>query len=248
MAFGLIIIGDEILSGRRQDRQLPILIKLLSERGLQLGWVQILPDEMDVLVATFRRTLAQGDTVFCTGGLGSTPDDLTRDAFAQALGVTTEIHPEGRKLLEDFSSTHQIELAEEHWQLITFPKGAELIVDPIHKVPGFGIANHYFMPGFPEMAEPMMAWVLDNHYGGLVNPDYQEDSILVLEVFESHITDLMEAMLAQFPQTKLFSLPMMVEGQRQVEVGFKGHKAEVEQALTRFKAELDARQIEWRAL
>ena len=93
MGFGAIIIGDEILSGRRTDKHLPKIIELLSARGLALDWAEYIGDERERITATLKRAFASGDTVFSTGGIGATPDDHTRQCAAAALGVPLELHP-----------------------------------------------------------------------------------------------------------------------------------------------------------
>jgi molybdopterin-biosynthesis enzyme MoeA-like protein len=92
--FGAIIIGDEILSGKRQDKHFARIAELLGQRGLRLSWVEYLGDDRERLTATFKRTMAAGDVVFSCGGIGNTPDDHTRQAVAAALGVGLELHPE----------------------------------------------------------------------------------------------------------------------------------------------------------
>ena len=91
--FGLIVIGDEILSGKRQDKHMSKLIELLNERGLSLSWVRYLPDEPDQITAGLKESFASGDVVFSTGGIGATPDDHTRQCAALALGTKTQLHP-----------------------------------------------------------------------------------------------------------------------------------------------------------
>ena len=93
--FGAVIIGDEILSGKRQDKHFARIAELLGARGLRLSWVEYLGDDRERLAATFKRTMAAGDVVFSCGGIGNTPDDHTRQAVAAALGVGLELHPEG---------------------------------------------------------------------------------------------------------------------------------------------------------
>ena len=89
---GLIIVGDEILSGRRQDKHFSKVVELLSARGMQLGWAEVLPDDRDTLVAAYRRSFASGDVVLSCGGIGGTPDDHTRQAAAAALGRPLALH------------------------------------------------------------------------------------------------------------------------------------------------------------
>ena len=101
--FGLIVIGDEILSGRRQDKHLSKLIELLTERGLSLSWARYVADDPEQITAILKDSFASGDVVFSTGGIGATPDDHTRQCAALALGTKTELHPTAR---EPVSYTH----------------------------------------------------------------------------------------------------------------------------------------------
>src|SRR6516225_2273359 len=101
MAFGVIIIGDEILSGRRVDKHLPKVIQLLSARDLSLSWAEYIGDDPERITATLRRTFASGDIVFSTGGIGATPDDHTRQCAAAALGVPLELHPDAKRLIQE---------------------------------------------------------------------------------------------------------------------------------------------------
>ena len=97
--FGLIVIGDEILSGRRQDKHMSKLIELLNERGLSLSWAKYVADDPEQITATLKDSFASGDVVFSTGGIGATPDDHTRQCAALALGTKTELHPTARELI-----------------------------------------------------------------------------------------------------------------------------------------------------
>ncbi|MEA3115909.1 MAG: hypothetical protein QOG58_5708, partial [Caballeronia sp.] len=99
MGFGMVIIGDEILSGRRTDKHLPKVIELLSSRGLSLDWAVYIGDDRERITATLKRSFASGDIVFSTGGIGATPDDHTRQCAAAALGVPLELHPEAAELI-----------------------------------------------------------------------------------------------------------------------------------------------------
>ncbi|NCS61744.1 MAG: competence/damage-inducible protein A, partial [Rhodoferax sp.] len=98
--FGLIIIGDEILSGKRADKHLPKVIELLKARGLSLDYAEYVGDDPDRITVALRRAFASGDVVFSTGGIGATPDDHTRQCAARALGVALQLHPQAKALIE----------------------------------------------------------------------------------------------------------------------------------------------------
>lgn len=257
MAFGIIIIGDEILSGRRTDKHLAKIIELLGERGLSLGWAEYIGDDPERITATLKRSLASSDIVFSCGGIGATPDDHTRQCAAAALGVPLTLHPEAKSLiqqrivemaegdparanLESAENQHRLKMGE-------FPVGADIIPNTYNKIPGFSLKNgqggaHYFVPGFPVMAAPMMAWALDTHHSALFHSvPHLEKSVIVYDGIESTLTPLMEAIEAEFDGVKVFSLPSVAEAgkRRQIELGVKGDPARVELAYGRMIEGLD---------
>ena len=247
MGFGAIIIGDEILSGRRQDKHLDTLIKLLAERGLQLAWARYVADDPARLVATLRETLASGDVVFSFGGIGATPDDHTRQAAATALGRPLALHPEAEAILR---AKFGADITAHRLLLGTYPQGSAIIPNPYNQVPGFAIAQHYFVPGFPVMAWPMVAAVLDGDFAHLHHQhDYIERSVTVWEAFEGQLIDLMESLNAAYPAISVFSLPAFAEGtrRRSIELGVKGPAADVAAAMDVMLAELAARNYTWDA-
>src|SRR5262245_13675773 len=99
MNFGLVIVGDEILSGKRQDKHLPKVIELLAARGLTLAWARYVGDERERITVLLRDVFAGGEAVFCCGGIGATPDDHTRQCAAAALGVPLQLHPQAKELI-----------------------------------------------------------------------------------------------------------------------------------------------------
>jgi len=252
MAIGLVIVGDEILSGKRTDKHLSKVIELLAARGLQLDWSMIIGDDPERITATLRTTFASGDIVFCCGGIGATPDDHTRQCAAAALGVDLALHPEAKTLIWQ-RITETAKAAGQQLDLTTpdnlhrlkmgeFPVGAAIIPNAYNLIPGFSVGTHYFVPGFPVMAEPMVTWVLDTHYAHLFHQHQRDEkSVLVFEIAESLLTPLMEQLEAAFPLIKVFSLPSVGNHQirRHIELGVKGTPAQVEAAFTVLQAELD---------
>jgi len=247
MAFGALIIGDEILSGRRADKHLAKVIELLGARGLKLAWARYAGDDGERLVETLRQTFATGDVVFSFGGIGATPDDRTRQSAAAALGVELALHPEAeaaiRERFGDQITPHRLQMG-------VFPVGSAIIPNPFNNIPGFSIAGHYFMPGFPVMAWPMTEWVLDTHYRHLHHvEDYVERAIVVFDANEGSLVDLMERITAAYPEASLFSLPTVAHAgeRRTVELGMKGRAADVAAAMAEIEAEVTARGLEWQA-
>ena len=228
MEIGLYIIGDEILSGRRQDRHLVAVIELLKQHQLSLSWVQIVGDDFDRLVDRFKQSLRSEDFVITTGGIGGTPDDMTRAAIAAASGVPLQYHPEGLAILRNkFGS----ELNSLRQRMVEFPKGAKLIPNPINQIPGFSFYNHHCVPGFPEMARPMIGWVLQNALGQSTLLTIVEHSVRVKDTPESHLIPLMENLLHTYSDLKVFSLPSIQAGNRFVELGVRGDETIVAAAM-----------------
>jgi molybdopterin-biosynthesis enzyme MoeA-like protein len=240
--FGIYIIGDEILSGKRQDAHLSKVIALLSARGLQLSWANFLGDIPEQITSSIKASMARGDIVFSFGGIGATPDDYTRQCAADAVGVAIERHAGA---VAEIVARYGEGAYPKRVLMADFPKGCDLIPNPVNRVAGFSIHEHYFVPGFPEMAHPMVEWVLDTYYAHLFHTlDYVEDSILVMEGGESSMIDLMNHIIASYPDLKLFSLPKL-DNRRTTEVGVKGAKAQVAKAMAEIKLGIDALGFPW---
>ncbi|MFC7684131.1 competence/damage-inducible protein A [Neisseria sp. GCM10028920] len=211
-AFNLIIIGDEILHGSRQDKHFAFFKSLLESHGLKLNQVQYLPDEPDLLVKQLRRSFSDGLPTFVTGGIGSTPDDHTRQAAAAALDLPVVRHPEAAKFIEAVTLKRGEPLdAPEHAQrlkMADFPEGAELVPNPFNNIAGFSIREHYFFPGFPVMAHPMAEWVLETYYADRFNQTERGSrGVYVFDQPESRITPIMEHLERTYAGIRSYSLP-----------------------------------------
>lgn len=248
MNIGALIIGDEILSGRRQDKHLPRLIEMLGQRGLRLAWVRICGDDRTRLVETLKQTFATGDLVFSFGGIGATPDDHTRQAAASALGLNLELNAAAER---EIRANYGDETTEHRLRMGEFPVGSSIIPNPVNRIPGFSHGTHHFVPGFPQMAWPMVEWVLDTLYADLHHAEaYTEASIAVFGALEGHLVDLMRTLEVDFPGVSIFSLPTLAEPgkPRQIELGAKGDPGAVEAAMEAMCAEIARRGYEWKAL
>ncbi|HEX2198821.1 MAG TPA: molybdopterin-binding protein [Burkholderiales bacterium] len=228
--FGAYVIGDEILVGKRQDKHLSFLIEALAKRGLRLSWAHYVGDEPQRLTQALRLSLASSDVVFAFGGIGATPDDHTRQCAAAAAGVGLQLHPLAeREIRARFGG----EASPERLQMGNFPEGAQIIPNPVNRVPGFSLREHHFMPGFPQMAWPMTEWVLETRYRHLFGRDrWSEASILVYDAGESQLIGAMQAVGARYPEVKVFSLPSMGSdgSRRHVELGVRGDPGTVSAA------------------
>lgn len=254
-SFGLIVVGDEILSGKRQDKHLTKVIELLSERGLSLSHADYVGDDPDRLSETLSRAFQQTGVVFSCGGIGATPDDHTRQSAAKALGVELALHPEAERLIRERSRDVALEQGlpyepdrEDQVHRLNmgrFPVGADIIPNPYNKIPGFTCQGPqgrvHFVPGFPVMAWPMLAWVLDHFYAPFFHRDARlEKSVIVMGAMEATLTPLMAQLEQQFQGIKVFSLPSVdhPEFGRHIELGLKGPADLVQQAFPELLAGL----------
>ncbi len=244
MNFGLIIIGDEILSGKRADKHLPKVIELLSERGLALSWAHYVGDDPDHITAELGAAFASGDAVFSCGGIGATPDDHTRQSAARALGRPLVLHVEARELIMERVRKMGLEqgtpVDEDHpdtrrrLEMGVFPEGAQIIHNPYNKIPGFSIGDVHFVPGFPVMAHPMIESLLDTRYAAFQRQGaWQERSVIVYGSMEATLTPLMESIELRFPGVKVFSLPSVDHPDygRHIELGVKGAPEVLDEAF-----------------
>jgi len=235
MKIGLIIVGDEILSGKRRDAHMPKVIELLAARGLMLSWARYVGDDRPGITAALKDAFDGGDVVFSCGGIGATPDDHTRQCAAAALGVGLELHPQARELIlermrdvaaeqgkpyepEREDNVHRLNMG-------VFPAGAQIIPNPYNKIAGFTVRDVHFVPGFPVMAWPMIEWVLDQRYAHLHGASRSsERSVIVFGAMEATLTPLMEEIEARFAGVKVFSLPSVDHPDygRHIELGVKG--------------------------
>lgn len=243
MAIGLMIIGDEILSGKYLDKHFTRVIEILAERGMKLDWARYLGDDPIRITETLKETYRSGDIVFCCGGIGSTPDDYTRVCAAKAFSRPLVMHPDARKEIDkrireiatdpahpDYETPENIR----RLKMGEFPMGSAIIPNPINHFPGFSFGTHYFVPGFPQMAHPMIAWALDTYHKDLFHlAEEAELAVNVPGMMEARLTPLMEKITKDFPLIKLFSLPHIgpKRSDNYIEVGVKGKQKYLQPAF-----------------
>jgi molybdopterin-biosynthesis enzyme MoeA-like protein len=251
--FGLVIVGDEILSGKRADKHMPKVIELLGARGLSLDWAEYVGDDPARITATLQRAFAGGGVVFSCGGIGATPDDHTRQCAARALGVPLALHPEAealiRERMQDVAREQGVPYEADRPDNVhrlnmgVFPEGASIIRNPYNKIPGFSVGDVHFVPGFPVMAWPMIESVLDGRYAHLFRQGARvERSVIVFGAMEATLTPLMEQVERDHPAIKVFSLPSVDHPQygRHIDLGVKGEPAAAGAAYAQLLAGLHA--------
>lgn len=242
MKFGALIIGDEILSGKRQDKHFEFLQKTLKKYELSLSWVKYIQDDSKDIIQSIKESIKPDTVIFSFGGIGATPDDFTRQSAAEAFGLQLTRNDEALKLIEeqfgDGAYPKRVLMAD-------IPQDALLIPNEINKIPGFKINHHHFLPGFPEMAWPMVEWILNTHYQGLLNQnDFAEASIWVNDVSESKLIDLMNEIVKKYPEIKLFSLPKL-NPVKTIELGVKGSSKLVNEAILEIQDKIGNLGYEW---
>ena len=236
-----IIIGDEILSGKRQDKHLTYLTKQLKENGLCLTKADFINDDLKVIINTIKEK--RSHIVFCYGGIGATPDDCTREAAAIAHSMPLKINVDAKKCIE---KKFGIKTYPKRILMANLPENCTLLSNIINNVPGFSINDHHFMPGFPEMAWPMTDWVIKNHYKKLSKQTKLIDlSIWMDNVSESLLIDLMYKINKKFNKVKAYSLPRL-KPKKTLELGIKGDSKQVNEAMKILKKNLKELGLHWR--
>ena len=220
----LVIIGDEILSGKREDKHFKKALDVSKQNNYVIKSVSYLPDSEHEIQSKIENL--KDKIVFCFGGIGATPDDHTRSSAAKAHQKALKRHTDAAKLIEDKFGK---EAYPKRILMADLPDGSELIPNEINMIPGFYINKKFFMPGFPEMAWPMMEWVFKNKLPQSNKIEFDR-SIIIPDIAESLLIDLMNQIENDFPLVKMYSLPKITP-QRQVEFGIKGDKEQVLSAM-----------------
>ncbi|MBF0357231.1 MAG: competence/damage-inducible protein A [Magnetococcales bacterium] len=236
---GAIIIGDEILSSYRQDAHMPYLLKTFPNLGISLKRVAYVGDSPKELHNTLKCSRSSEIPVFCFGGIGATEDDRTRQIAAQVFNRPITRHPEAEKMIRnrfgEESEPYRIRMAD-------LPKGCDLIPNPASQIPGFYHDNHYFMPGFPNMAQTMISWILTN----ILKPPGHK-TVTVTSHFvnckESQLVPIMESLTRKFPMCSFFSLPS-TDCSGLIELGFRSSQP-IPAALTFMEKLLKIENIPW---
>ena len=202
----MVIIGNEILSGRTQDTNLSHLAKVLNEVGVRLTEARVIPDVEDVIVDTVNACRAQFDHVFTTGGIGPTHDDITADCVAKAFGRPLIVNPEARAILEAHYEPGQ--LTEARLRMARTPEGAELVENPVSKAPGFQVENVFVMAGIPTIMQAMF----DSLSHRLVGGKPMQSRSVTVEKGESFIANELAGVQDSFPEVEIGSYPFNRNG------------------------------------
>ncbi len=233
----LLIIGNELLAGRRQDKHFGHCQHYFSERGLPIVSVHYCHDETDELVSILQWLKRVGDVSFCFGGIGATPDDLTRAAAAKAFDLELIRHEEASELIiQQFGEQAfpiRIKMAD-------LPEGSSLIPNEFNNIPGFTLKEMHFLPGFPQMAWPMLDWVVNHCYKIPQREQTIYRSLIIFDVRESDLVEILSNTQDKIPDAKISSLPKFPDQDRFViEVGAEGNTEMVTRALELLRDQFD---------
>jgi molybdenum cofactor synthesis domain-containing protein len=204
----LAVIGDEILSGRTQDRNVAQVATWLNEQGIRLAEVRIVPDDAARIVQTLKELRARHDYLFTTGGIGPTHDDITVDAIAEAFGVPVVIHPEARSVLEEYYRGRPGGLNEARLRMARVPEGAELVFNPSTAAPGVKLGNVYILAGVPHIAASMLEALTGKIEGGKPMVSVTVGA----RAAESEVADLLRETEAAHPGVAIGSYPFFRDG------------------------------------
>ncbi len=215
----VLIIGNEILSGRTQDENLAFLAHGLNDAGIRVREARVIPDDPAAIVAAVNQARAKFDHVFTTGGIGPTHDDITSQCVADAFAVPLVLHPEAKRLLEShYPAGH---LNEARLRMAMVPEGAALLPNPISQAPGFRIGNVFVLPGVPRIMQAIFAELKHRLKGG--------DKILSRSIScrlgEGALARDLGALQARWPDVEIGSYPYFRRGDFGVTLVLRGTDA-----------------------
>ena len=204
----MLVIGDEILSGRTRDINAHVLAKTLTRHGVDLKEIRCIPDDAMGIVTAINDVRARFDHVFTSGGIGPTHDDITADCVAEAFGVSIDIREDARAILASNYANPETELNAARLRMARIPDGASLIDNPVSKAPGFSIGNVHVMAGVPSVFEAMLEGVLSGLAGGTPLASVT----LRVDRAEGEIAGPLAEFAAQWPGMSVGSYPFNRDG------------------------------------
>ena len=225
----MIVIGDEILSGRTRDANMYFLAQELTKLGIDLKEVRFVADDQPAIVATVREMSGKFGTVFTSGGIGPTHDDITADCVAEAFGRTIDVRDDARDLLVAHWERRGVEVNEARLRMARIPAGATLIDNPVSIAPGFTVENVHVMAGVPNVFEAMVASVLPTLVGG--QPLLSQT--LRIDRGEGEIAGPLSELAARYPELSIGSYPFQQNGAYGANIVIRGTEAAmVDAAMT----------------
>ena len=217
----ILIIGNEILSGRTQDTNTSTLATWLNSLGVKVGEVRVIPDVEETIANSVNFLRKQYDYVFTSGGIGPTHDDITSESISKAFNVPYEKHEEGFKILEAYYKPG--EFNDGRQKMIWMPKGANLILNPTSGAPGFYLDNVFVLPGVPSILKSMLGGIKNKIIGG--NPIIS--NTISLRTFESHIAESLTAVQNKYDNVEIGSYPFFQAGKLGVSIVIRSDNQEL---------------------
>jgi len=206
----MLVIGDEILSGRTKDRNIGTVAEFCTEMGIELREVRVVADEADDIVAAVDALRHRYTHVFSTGGIGPTHDDITAEAIARAFEVALPINDEAREIIETRLRKVNVEINPSVLRMARIPEGAALIANPVSGAPGFRMGNVYVMAGVPKIMQAMLNEIAKTMTGGRKMLSRE----LPCGVGESTVGPGLGEIQTEYPAVKIGSYPQMINPQR----------------------------------
>lgn len=214
----MIVIGDEILSGRTRDSNMHHLAKRLTDMGVTLTQARMIGDDSDTITTTVRTLSAQVDYVFTSGGIGPTHDDITADCVAAAFSAQIDIRADARAILASYYASQNKELNDARLRMARIPQGATLIANPISAAPGFILHNVHVMAGVPRIFEAMLDDILPRLRQGVALT-----SVTVpCQYGEGDVAEPLGAIAARFPMLSVGSYPFIKDGKHGTNIVLRG--------------------------
>ena len=231
----MIIIGNEVLSGRTQDKNLAFVAQMLGEIGVDMQEARIIPDVLETVEASVNELRARHDYVFTSGGIGPTHDDITADCIAAAFEVKLEKHPLAMQALQAHYDAQEADFNEARQRMARIPEGASLIENPVSTAPGFKIDNVYVMAGVPKIMQAMMENILPTLKGG----ETLSSITVTSSIPEGSIASEMGALQQQYPDVNIGLYPFYSAQGAGVSVVARGRDvAQLQAVETAIKAHL----------
>ncbi|MBR9825750.1 MAG: competence/damage-inducible protein A [Alphaproteobacteria bacterium] len=204
----VLLIGDEVLSGRTQDKNLQQIAQFLAPLGINVIECRTVPDEQDIIVDALNTLRARASYVFTTGGIGPTHDDITADAVAAAFGVPIDVRADALEIIEEWYARTQTPLTESRKRMARIPDGASLIDNPVTGAPGFQTGNVFTLAGVPKIARGMLEDIAHRLEGGAVT---RSRSVKGEGLREGDIAVNLGALQEEFAQVSIGSYPYFLE-------------------------------------
>jgi molybdenum cofactor synthesis domain-containing protein len=225
----ILIVGNEILSGRTQDVNIKFIAERLNLRGIRLMEVRIVRDEEDAIIKAVHDLSANYGAVFSTGGIGPTHDDITVDCIAKAFDVEVEVNAEAQRRMEEYCKTRNVAMNEGRMRMTRIPKGATLIDNPVSAAPGFKINNVYVMAGVPNIMQGMFAAIEPTLAQGVP----LLSNTVSCSLRESDIAIELEKIQKKYPDLEIGSYPGMAGAGPHVSLVIRGTDEEALQKATK---------------